>query len=196
MYNDQSDFRGVTHFTKRLSSLESLRRRWGWFLALGLALIFLGIIAISGANFVTELYVRFLGILLAIGGVLQIAYASWSYKWSGFFLSLLAGILYTVVGILFIVHPTASAVTLTLILAVLFLAEGVFHAVSAFLLKFEQWGWAFFSGLVKFALGLLILIGWPGTGLWVLGLFIGIDLITYGWFWVLVSLALRNFRIG
>ena len=60
------------------------------------------------------------------------------------------------------------------------------------MMRFEQWGWALFSGLIKFTLGLLIWLGWPETGLWVFGLFIGIDLLMYGWFWVLLSLTARN----
>lgn len=195
MNQNQTNFQGLTVFSQRLASLEDLRRNWGWFFALGLVLILLGVLALSSTHFITDIYVQFLGVLLLIGGVLQIVYAFWAQKWSGFFLSLLAGILYTVVGILFITKPTVSAMTLTLLLSVIFLAGGAFRIVGALMMQFEQWGWALFSGIIKFLLGFLILIGWPETGLWVLGLFIGIDLIVYGWFWVVLSLAIRDSRI-
>lgn len=195
MNQNEPNYPGLTVFSQRVASLENLSRNWGWFFALGIVLILLGVLAIGSANFVTEVYVRFLGILLAIAGGVQIGYAFWAHKWSGFFLSLLAGILYAVVGALFIANPTASALTLTLLLAVLYLAGGVFRIVASLMMRFEQWGWALFSGIVKFVLGFLILAGWPETGLWVLGLFIGIDLIVYGWFWVLLSLGVRNFRV-
>lgn len=192
--SNQNGHPGLKVFSQRIGALENLGKRWGWFLGFGIILILLGILAAAGAAVVTEISVLFLGILLLIGGVLQIGYAFWSRHWSGFFISSLAGALYVVVGALFIVNPTASAISLTLLLAAFYLAGGIFRIVGSVMMRFEQWGWALFSGIVKFALGLLILLGWPETGLWVFGLFIGIDLIVYGWFWVILALTIRNIR--
>jgi uncharacterized membrane protein HdeD (DUF308 family) len=179
-------------FTKNFRSLPDLRDRWMWYCALGVAFIILGILAIGASTMVTLASVVFLGSLLLIGGILQIGYTFGIRQWSGFFLSLLAGILYSVVGFLMIAHPAISAVSLTLLIAVLFLVGGIFRIVSAAATRFEHWGWAVFSGVVKCVLGLLIWLGWPATGLWVIGLFIGIDLIFFGWFWVLISLTARS----
>lgn len=181
-------------FVKNFSSIQKLRNNWGWFLALGIALIILGFLAVATASYVTLASMVFFGILLLIGGAAQIVYTFSLRKWSGFFLSLLSGILYTVVGFLLVSHPIEGALSATLLLAAFYVVGGIFRIVGSAYLQFEHWGWALFSGIVKLALGVLIWLGWPETGLWVIGLFIGIDLIFYGWFWVLLSLTARNIK--
>lgn len=181
-------------FTKNFTSLPILREHWGWFLALGITFILLGFVAVGASALVTVASMIFLGSLLLIGGVVQTAYTFSMRKWSGFFLSLLSGILYAVVGFLMIVHPTASALSLTLLIAAFYIVGGIFRLIGASSMRFEHWGWAALSGVIKLVLGVLILIGWPDTGLWVIGLFIGIDLIFYGWFWVLLSLTARTMK--
>ena len=181
-------------FVKNFSSIQKLRNNWGWFLTLGIALIILGALAVATASYVTLGTMVFFGVLLLIGGIAQIIYTFSLSKWSGFLLSLLSGILYTVVGFLLVAHPVAGALSLTLLLAAFYVVGGIFRIIASAYLRFEHWGWALFSGIVKLALGLLIWAGWPETGLWVFGLFIGIDLIIYGWFWVLLSLTARNIK--
>lgn len=179
-------------FNKNFSSLPSLRNRWGWFLGFGIFFILLGALAVLTANTATLASVIFLGSLLLAGGIIQLIYSPSISQWSGYFLSLLSGILYSVAGFLMIMHPTVSALTLTLLLAAFYIAGGIFRIITSASLRFEHWGWALLSGLIKLGLGILIWLGWPDTGLWVLGLFIGIDLIFYGWFWVMISLAARH----
>lgn len=182
-------------FSKNISDLEHLRKQWGWLLFLGIVLILLGMTAVASSTTATVVSMIFLGYLLLFGGVVQIAYSFWVRQWSGFFLSFLAGILYTVTGFLLVAHPTAGALSLTLFLAAFYIVGGLFRIVGALMMRFEQWGWALFSGVIKFVLGMLIWLGWPETGFWVFGLFIGIDLIFFGWFWVLLALAARNAKV-
>jgi uncharacterized membrane protein HdeD (DUF308 family) len=66
--------------------------------------------------------------------------------------------------------------------------------LSSVLIRFEQWGWVFFNGLITFLLGVMIYSDWPLSGLWVIGMFIGIDLILTGWSWIVLSLAARSNR--
>ena len=179
-------------FAKNFFDLEELRKNWRWFLFLGFIFIALGLAAVSTAAFVTLISVIFLGAMLLVGGIIQIIYAFWMREWSGFFLSLLAGILYAVVGLMLTGNPTAAELSLTLLLAAFYMVGGLFRIVGSIMMRFEQWGWALVSGVIKFTLGMLIWLGWPQTALWVFGLFIGIDLIFYGWFWVLLALAARN----
>lgn len=181
--------------TTKFCDLAELRKHWGWFLFLGIALIALGLLAIATSTMVTLVSIIFLGSLLLISGILQFIYAFWIRKWGGFFLSLLAGVLYAVTGIILISNPVAGALSLTLFLAAFYIVGGIFRAISASMVRFEHWGWALLSGVVKFALGLFILVGWPETGFWVFGLFIGIDLLFFGWFWVLLSLTARRRHI-
>lgn len=181
-------------YNKNFTSLPSLRDHWGWFLALGVLFVLLGFLAIGSATLVTVTSMIFLGSLLLVGGVVQIGYTFSIRQWSGFFLSLLSGILYAVVGFFMIIHPAATALSLTLLLAAFYTVGGIFRLVTAASIRFEHWGWAVLSGVIKLALGILIWMGWPDTGLWVIGLFIGIDLVFYGWFWILMSLTARSMK--
>ena len=181
----------LTIFARNFSDLEALRKQWKWFLFMGMMIV-LGFLAIGAATTVTIVSVVMLGSLLLIGGIIQTLYAFWMRQWSGFFFSLLAGIVYSVTGFLLLMHPMAGALSLTLLLAAFYMVGGIFRIIGSIMMRFEQWGWALFSGIVKLGLGILIWMGWPETGLWVFGLFIGIDLIFYGWFWVLLSLSAKK----
>jgi len=179
-------------YSRHLRDLEPLRKNWAWLMLLGVAFVVLGMLAIATSTITTLVSVVFLGTLLLISGVAQTVYAFWVRKWSGFFLSLLAGILYGVFGVFLIIHPLEGALSLTLLLGFVYMVGGLFRIIASIMSRFDQWGWALFSGIIKFALGLLILLGWPATGLWVLGLFIGIDFVFFGWFWVILALSLRK----
>jgi uncharacterized membrane protein HdeD (DUF308 family) len=182
------------NLSKNFNALSTVKEHWGWFLGLGILFIILGSMAIAASTTATLLSVIFLGALLLTGGVAQLCYTFSVRDWSGFFLSLASGILYSVVGFLMVFHPTASALSLTLVIAAFYIVGGFFRLFSAATLRFEHWGWLVLSGLIKVALGMLIWLGWPDTGLWVIGVFLGIDLIFYGWFWVLISLTSRDVK--
>ncbi len=179
-------------FSRYLFNTERLRHNWGWFLLLGIIFIALGVLAVASPILVTVDAVIVLGALLLTAGVLQVIYAFFIREWSGFFLSLLSGFLYAAVGFMLAMHPAAGALTLTILLATFYMVGGLFRIIGSVMTRFESWGWALFSGIIKFTLGLLIFLGWPSTGLWVIGLFIGIDLIVYGWFWTLLALGARS----
>lgn len=165
---------------------------WLSYLFLGIVLVLLGGLAIFGANYATLTTIVFFGALLAVGGVLEVIYAFWGRKGEGFTHTLLSGIFYTVVGFVLITHPTASAVAITLLLAAFYCVSGVFKIVISLFTPVIQWGWLLFSGIVSLALGLLIWAEWPTIGLWLIGVFIGIDLIITGWFWIMLSLVAKN----
>jgi uncharacterized membrane protein HdeD (DUF308 family) len=171
---------------------ESLRRHWFWLLILGVLLIIVGLVAISSA-FVATLATMFaLGTLLLIGGGVAIANAIWARRWRGFWLHLLAGLLYIVVGMLVVDDPVRAADVITLLLAVSFLVGGVFRIVLALSERFHGWGWVLLNGIVTFVLGLIIWRQWPLSGLWVIGLFVGIDMVFAGWSLVMAALAVRS----
>ncbi|MBX6312528.1 MAG: HdeD family acid-resistance protein [Isosphaeraceae bacterium] len=178
-----------------LRTLQEVRDYWLGFLALGIALIVLGVIALSYAVITTAAAVIVYGSFLLIGGGLQTVYAFWARQWSGFFLHLLAGVLDVVVGFLLIAHPAAGALVLTLLLAAYFLVGGIFRIVAALMTRYHNWGWLLLSGVITLLLGLMIWWQWPLSGLWVIGLFVGIDMIFNGWSWVALALAARSFRM-
>lgn len=174
--------------------LTALSKNWTWFLALGALLVALGAAVISSSYYATVFSVILLGGFLIAGGVIQILQAFLAKKWSGLFLSLLLGILYIVTGFLFMGRPTTTAIALTLWIAVFCFAVGLFKMISSLLIRFENWGWVFFNGLITFLLGAMIYNDWPISGLWVIGLFIGIDLILSGWSWIMLSLAAKKYK--
>lgn len=180
---------GKTH---QLGEVEGISKKWGWFLALGILLVLLGAAAISTAFYSTIFTMIILGFFLLCGGVVQIFQAVLARKWSGFFLALLLGILYIITGFISISKPAEAAVGLTLLIAVLCFVGGLFRMITSLVLRFEYWGWVFFNGLVTFILGILIYSEWPISGLWVIGLFVGIDLILAGWSWILLALSAQN----
>lgn len=175
-----------------LRNVPEIKKFWGWFLALGILLIVLGALAVGFAGWATEFTVIFLGFLLVIAGVLQITSCWYTKKWSGYSLSLLLGLLYVVAGILCIFKPAQTAAGITLLIAALLLIGGAFRFFSSLSHRVDYWRWTLFTGLVSIALGILILAEWPSSSFWVIGFFVGIDLMLIGWSWVLISMSARK----
>ncbi len=112
--------------------------------------------------------------------------------WAGFFHHLLAAILFGVIGLLLVTRPLISAEALTFVMAIFFLIGGLFELIGSFIVALPGWGWQALDGIITIALGALVLTQWPASGLWVIGLFIGIDLIFYGFTWIALALGLRS----
>src|SRR4051794_29376291 len=105
--------------------LESLQEIWVFLLIAGISLTILGFVAISFAFFTTLATVLVYGILLLVGAGFQVVIAFWSRRWRGFFLHLLTGMLYLIVGVFMLERPLQAAVALTLLLAVVLLVGGL-----------------------------------------------------------------------
>jgi uncharacterized membrane protein HdeD (DUF308 family) len=171
----------------------SLRRAWWLFLILGLVSIFVGLLAISSAFVATMASVVVFGVLLLIAGVTEVIHAIMVRNGRGFALHLLAAALYLIAGLFMLEDPVRAATVLTLLIAASFLAGGVLRIIFSLAMRFAAWPWVLLNGLVDVILGVVILSGWPGSGLWVIGLFVGIDLLFHGWSWVILALAARTY---
>ena len=171
---------------------QQLRSHAGVFLGLGLALIALGSLAIYSVVFATFASVIFFGWLLVFSGFIQFGHALYARQWSGFLLQLLLGIIALVAGALILYRPTAGAISLTLLLSFLFIIQGTIRIVLALTRRFEHWAWVLVSGILTLLLGILILRQWPYSGLYIIGLFVGIDLIFNGWTMVMLSFAAKK----
>jgi uncharacterized membrane protein HdeD (DUF308 family) len=132
------------------------------------------------------------GILLLASGIGEIINSFWAGRWRGMLLHLLVGALYTVAGIIIIDQPVEAAISLTLIIAIFLIVGGVFRMVFAISERFQGWGWVLLNGAVSLMLGMLIYRQWPLSGLWVIGLFVGIDLIFNGLGWVMLATGLKR----
>ena len=165
---------------------------WGWFLAFGLGLVLLRILAIVRSVAATVVSMLFFGWLLLIAAGIEIAQAIMVGKWAGLFQHWLSAALFGVLGALIIWRPIVTAEILTLLMGAFFLVAGLFQLVTPFVVSLPEWGWHALNGLITLVLGILILAQWPISGLWVIGIFLGIELIFYGGAWVAVALKLRS----
>jgi uncharacterized membrane protein HdeD (DUF308 family) len=171
--------------------LDALRGNWFWFVLLGVALIILGTVALSSVVVTSLAAAVAIGVLLLFGGVAECVGAFWCRGWSGFFLELLSGVLSIVVGLLFLRAPLGALASLTLLVACFLMVGGLFKVVAALSYRFAAWGWTLASGVIDLILGVMIWREWPASALWVIGLFLGINLIFRGFNWVALGVALR-----
>lgn len=174
------------------TGFHTIKDNWGWFLALGIFLILIGTLGVAAAVYTTFITIFFIGFLLAAGGIAQLIHSFWAKNWRGFFYSLLVGIIYLVAGAILLYKPLPSAAALTLLIGWVFVVSGLFKIITSLVHRFEQWEWVVFSGVISLILGILVLSEWPAASLWIIGLFVGIDLIIYGWLCVLLSFAAKN----
>lgn len=184
---DEMGMAGLHNF-----GLDEVRRNWGWFLGLGVLLTVFGVVAIGAAAAMTIVSMIFFGWLLIFAGALEAVHSFWRKAWGGFFVDLLAGLLYLVIGVLLVANPAASAVTLTLLLALVLIFGGVFRIAIALAVRYPNWSWLMIHGVVNLLLGILIMAQWPVSGLWVIGLFIGIDLLFNGVALIMLGMAARG----
>ena len=169
--------------------LENFQKNRFRFLALGILHIVAGVLAIFLNSVVALVSVFFLGWVLMAAGAFEVCQSFWQHKWGGFFLHFVVGMVAVVVGFHLVSSPTAGELALTIIMAIYFLVVGIIRLATAMVMRFPNWGWMLLSGFVSLALGFMIEIQWPYSGLVAIGLFIGIDLISSGLSYVLLSVA-------
>ena len=164
---------------------------WKLFLAEGVLLIILGIIAIIVPQFFTVAIVVALGWILLFGGVFLLSRALFFFRMPGFSLWIFMGLLQALVGYLFLTEPLDGILTLTVLMALFFALEGVAKIAFALMMRpLAHWGFVLFSGVTAVVLAGVVWMGWPGTADWLLGLFFGINLFFGGW--SLVNISLRH----
>lgn len=174
------------------AEIDEPRRHRGWLIGLGVVLAVLGLVALGAAVATTAISVVLLGGLLVIGGIAEIVHAFSAPRWGGVALSLLGGVLYMVVGWLLLARPVESAVTLTLLLAAFLMVSGLFRVLAVPILRLRHWGWVMASGIVSFLLGVAIWAQWPVSGLWVIGAYVGVEMLVFGVSLMMLGLAQRD----
>jgi uncharacterized membrane protein HdeD (DUF308 family) len=172
-----------------------MRHLWWLFLVLGLISILVGLLAISSKWIVALLSVIVFGVLLLIAGVTELIHAVMVRNGKGFAVHLLTAALYLLVGLFMLEDPVRAAKVLTLLLAASFFVGGLLRIVTAIAMQFPAWPWVVLHGGVDLLLGILILPAAqdPESSLWVIGLFVGLDLLFHGWSWVVLALNLQKY---
>ncbi|WP_295457384.1 HdeD family acid-resistance protein [uncultured Thiodictyon sp.] len=170
-----------------------LQKNWGWLLVLGLSSIALGTLGFYMTFALTLVSVLFFGVLILAAGIFQLIHAFTCTGWKSVFWHVLIALLYVVAGVDIMIDPVRASAILTLVLAGLLIAVGLLRSIMAFQLRSTAgWLWPLLSGLVSIALGAMILAQWPISGLWVIGLFVAIELVFNGWSYLIIALAVRR----
>lgn len=174
------------------TGLHELRRNWRWLLALGIALILIGAIAVVDSVAVSVASMIVFGWVLLVAGIVQ-AVQAFRHRTSGhFLLHVINAVFSFIVGLILLRNSLAGLLVITLLLAAYFVVSGIFRIVAALAVRIHGSGWTLVEGIISLILGILVWAHWPTAALWVIGLFIGINLITTGCSQVMLALSLRR----
>ena len=160
---------------------ETVRRHSLWYLIQGALMILGGILALIYPIVSSVAVVLFLGWVLIVSGVVQGISLIDARNVPHFWLQLVSVILSIVVGLLLIRNPEQGLLTITLLLIVFFMVEGFSKVIFSLTIRpFPNWGWILVSGIIGILLSLFLWANLPVTAIWLLGLLVGIQLISEG----------------
>jgi uncharacterized membrane protein HdeD (DUF308 family) len=197
MYNapvpTQPKENAMTEATMAFGAMGEIRKHWGWFLALGIVFVIGGVFAIVMPFIAGLVATTVFAIILVWLGIMQV-FQAWSVKsWGGFTWQMIIGLILLLGGLAIWINPILGALTLTIVVAAVFLAKGVFQVILAFQMRPESgWGWVLTAGILAILVGLIIWMDWPVSTAWALGTLAGISLIFSGWSYIAISLAARR----
>jgi uncharacterized membrane protein HdeD (DUF308 family) len=175
------------------TDVAPLRAKWGWIVALGVVYVFAGFVALGSVVMATVASVLIVGVMMIVAGAAEIINAFQIKSWGKFLIWALLGVLYIVAGFVTFENPLFAAVLLTLLLGASLVASGVVRLFLAFNMRREMpWIWVALSAVITLLLGVLILARWPINSVYILGLFLGIDLIMAGAGWIGLGLGLHR----
>jgi uncharacterized membrane protein HdeD (DUF308 family) len=174
--------------------LDGLRRSWFGFVLLGIAMVLLGSLAIGWAclTTITIAATWLFGALLVAGGIAEILHSFSVSRWTGTLMHVLIGILYGVAGFVILDRPGESAILLTRLISIFLIVGGIFRIIAALIHRFPAWGYVLLNGVVTLLLGAMIYAQWPASGLWFIGLYLGIEMILNGWSSIALGLGLKR----
>jgi uncharacterized membrane protein HdeD (DUF308 family) len=171
--------------------LSAYSQNAGKFFLWGILLMMLGVLAISTCTFTTLVSVMVLGFFLLFAGCVVIldTFTFWHGRDHGFVLHLLAGILYLAAGLLLLSNPIEGSISITFLLGVIYTVLGLTRIFFSTALRLPYWGWTLSNGIITLLIGILILMSWPASSLFIIGLFVGIDIFFCGLAYTMASVA-------
>ena len=172
--------------------IEQLKENSNWYLVLGIGLVILGFLAITYAVAATLFSVVWFGAFLISVGIFEIIKSFKLKKYKNFALHLILGSLYALSGLFIAFYPTVNALSLTLLLAIFFIISGILKIAFAIKNKPIHKGWLIFNGILTLLIGFLIWQQWPYSGLWAIGMLVGVDAIMTGWTWIILALRVKQ----
>jgi uncharacterized membrane protein HdeD (DUF308 family) len=172
----------------------AVQRHWLLFLCEGIALLILGLLAVIAPAIASVAATVFFGWILLLSGVIGLLTTFRARQAPGFTWSLLSALLGVIAGALLLWWPLQGVLSLTAVLIAFLLVEGavsIMYALEHRSGLSGRWGWMLASGFLDVFLGVILLLGLPGTALWALGLLIGINMLFGGWALILMALHAR-----
>jgi uncharacterized membrane protein HdeD (DUF308 family) len=179
----------------RRTVAETMREHWVLFLVEGIVLVLLGLLAIVIPPLATLAVTILIGWLFLISGVVGLGTTFWAKGAPGFWWSLVSAIIAIIAGLFLLVDPLSGTVSLTLVLIVFFILEGVASIMYGFEHRREassRAGWIIASGVIDLILAAIILSGLPGSAAWAIGLLVGINMVFGGTSLIAMALAARG----
>ena len=183
----------------RLDMGEIMRKHWKALLIEGILLVILGLLAIALPLLASIAITLFLGWMFLISGVAGLILTIWARQVPGFWWSILSALLSLAAGVLLIGWPGQGVISLTLVLGVFFVMEGVASIMYALEHRREltgRWGWMIAAGVLDLVISAMIITGLPGSASWAIGLLVGINLVFGGATLIGMALAARNAPSG
>jgi len=173
--------------------MDEAKKNSGFLIFLGVLTVIFGVVAV-GSPLITGVAVAvFVGFLLLASGIARIVHALKSKQWGTGFWGTAIGVLGVLAGLLMIFRPLIGLVTMTMLLAIYFLVDGISEIIAAFKIKPDQgWGWVLFNGIIAVLLGLMIWRQWPVSGAWAIGLLVGIHILMTGWSMIILGSGARR----
>ncbi|WP_068314482.1 HdeD family acid-resistance protein [Polycladidibacter hongkongensis] len=169
---------------------SQVQQGWGKFLLLGILMIIGGMFVVAMPLASTFAVTFVIASCLIAVGVVQLWHAFSVKGWKGVVWQVLLGLIAIVGGALIFYHPVIGTVALTLVVASIFVAQGVSQLMLSFALRpRDGWGWVLFAGLVSLGAGICIFYGFPLSADWVLGTLAGISIIINGWSYLAIGIA-------
>ena len=174
---------------------DALKTHWKLFLFQGVVMVILGILAVAWPAVATLAVDIYIGWLFLISGTVGLVAMFSARDVPAFLWTLLTAALAMAVGVLLIWKPAEGAESLTIVLTAFFIAEGVFQIAGSFAYRDAMpgsWGWMLASGISDLILAGLLIMYWPVSTAWALGLLVGVNLITSGVAIVVTAIEARN----
>lgn len=174
---------------------DALRANWKLFLFQGIAMLILGILAVAEPVLATVAVDIYIGWLFLISGIVGLVAMFSARDFPAFLWTLITAALAMAVGVMLIWKPTEGAVSLTVVLTAFFIAEGIFQIIGSFTYRDvipNSWGWMLASGIADLMLAAIIILNWPVSAAWTIGLIVGINLLTSGTAIVFTAIEARN----
>ena len=174
---------------------DALRANWKLFLFQGIVMLILGILAVAEPALATVAVDIYIGWLFLISGIVGLVAMFSARDFPAFLWTLITAALAMAVGVMLIWKPAEGAVSLTVVLTAFFIAEGIFQIVGSFTYRDvipSSWGWMLASGIADLMLAAIIILNWPVSAAWTIGLIVGINLLTSGTAIVFTAIEARN----